>query len=200
MSIDAEHTKKLLERVFDRAKDSPEDWGTMAWTLRTAAEVLLEAHAETWGDPDDAPEKPENERLNGPASMMFGAAMENMIKGYLIKKHSGFEAARKVNQIAWDRHQLLRLAEATELRLTPDQILLLRSLEYFVVWAGRYPISMKRDHYTIPKQFMSGDNMTPTEINGDRIKILLPFYKELEDDIFADLRKWSSGLENPAQS
>jgi hypothetical protein len=194
MSYDAESTKKLLEQVFDRAKDEPEDWGAMAWTLRTAADVLFDAYAQTWGDPDDAPEKPENERLNGPASMLYGCAMENMIKGYLIKKHGGFESARKVYQVAWDRHQLLRLAQATGLPLTPDQQLLLRSLEYFVVWAGRYPISMKRDHYTIPKQYKSGDNMTPTQLNGDAIRILEPFYKQLEDDIFADLLKRSGDL------
>jgi hypothetical protein len=200
MSDDAEDTKKLLEGVFERTKNEPEDWGAMAWTLQRAAEVLMDAHAQTWGDPEGPPERPENEQLDSPASMLYGCAMENMIKGYLIKKHGGFEQARAACPDAWQKHRLVDLARATGLPLTPVQRLLLGSLEAFVVWAGRYPISMKKQHYTIPKQYMSGENMTPTEIQRDGIKILEPFYKQLEDVVFAELRKWGQDLEIPAKT
>lgn len=46
---------------------------------------------------------------------------------------------------------------------------------------------MKRDKFTIKKQFQSGDNMTPNQIRCDGIEILERFYKQLEDEIFADL-------------
>ena len=185
---DSEYNKRILDGVFERTKNDPEDWGSTAWTLRTAAVVLLEAYGETW-DPDGEPVHPENEHLDSPASMLYGCAMENMIKGFLIKKHGGFEQARNATRVAWDRHQISQLAGATGLPLTPEQTLLLGSLEAFIVWAGRYPISMTRERYTIPKQYQSGDHITPNHIRSDRIAILEPFYKQLEDEIFADLRK-----------
>jgi hypothetical protein len=47
---------------------------------------------------------------------------------------------------------------------------------------------------------MSGDNMTPTELSRDGIKILEPFYAQLENKIFAELRKMSLGLQIPEKS
>jgi hypothetical protein len=43
--------------------------------------------------------------------------------------------------------------------------------------------------FTIPRQFQSGEHMTPSAINSDGIKILEPFYKKLEEEVFAELRK-----------
>jgi hypothetical protein len=186
--MDAEETKQLFDRMFERDKDDPEEWGATAWNLRTAANVLFDAYGETW-EPDGEPAKPENQNLDSPASMLYGGALENMIKGYLIKKHGGFEQARAADQFAWDRHQISQLAAATGLLLTYEQKLLLRSLESFVVWAGRYPISMKRQQFTLPKQFQSGDHMTPSTLNSAGVKLLEPLYKQLEDEVFAELRK-----------
>ena len=192
---DPERNKKLFDRVFERTKDDPEDWGSMAWTLMTASDVLLEAFGQTWDGPTGEPVHPENERLDHPASMLYGCAMENMIKGYLVRKYGGFEKARDKYRPAWDRHQISRLAEATGLPLTTEQKLILGSLEAFIVWAGRYPISMKPETYTIEKQFRSGDHMTPNTIGCDSIAILKPFYKQLEDYVFTDLRKNLGDLE-----
>jgi hypothetical protein len=185
--LDAEETKSLFDGVFDRNKNDPEEWGATAWNLRAGADVLFQAYRESW-EPEGEPVHPENAHLDSPATMLYGGAMENAIKGYLIKKHGGFEQARAAKRKAWDRHKICELAVATGLPLTPEQKLLLRSLEAFIVWAGRYPISMKRDQFTIPKQFQSGDHITPNQIRHDGVEILEPFYKQLEDDIFADLR------------
>ena len=186
--IDLEEKKRLFDGVFARKKDDPEDWGATAWNLRTAADVLFEAYGETY-EPGGEPVQPQNQDLDSPASMLYGCAMENMIKGYLIRMHGGFEQARAANQCAWDRHQISKLAVATRIPVSREQELLLRSLEAFIVWAGRYPISMKRDQFTIPKQFQPGDHITPNEIRRDAIEILQPFYKQMEDVIFADLRE-----------
>jgi hypothetical protein len=165
--MDSEETRQALDRMFERNKDDPEEWGATAWNLRTAADVLFEAYGEIW-EPDGEPVHLENQNLDSPASMLYGGALENMIKGYLIEKHGGFEQARAAHQCAWDRHQLSRLAAATGVPLSHDQLLLLRSLESFVVWAGRFPIPMRRDQFTIPRQFQSGDHFAALRKNfGD---------------------------------
>jgi hypothetical protein len=185
--LNAEETERLFNGVFMKNQNDPVEWGATAGNLRTAADVLFQAYGETWEGGE--PIHPENEHLDSPATMLYGCAMENAIKGYLIKKHGGFEQARAANEKAWHSHQISRLAVETGLPLTPEQGLLLCSLEAFIVWAGRYPISMKRHQFTIPKQFQSGDHITPNQIRRDGIKVLEPFYKQLEDDIFADLLK-----------
>jgi hypothetical protein len=53
---------------------------------------------------------------------------------------------------------------------------------------------MKREQYTIPRQFQSGEHMTPTPKRDDGVAILKPFYKGLEDEVFANLRTWDIGI------
>jgi len=101
---------RLFDREFKRNKNDSEEWGATASNLHMAADVVFEAYGQSW-NLDGEPEHPEYKDLDAAATMLYGCAMENMIKGYLIKKHGGFEQARAANQIAWDRHQLPRLAE-----------------------------------------------------------------------------------------
>jgi hypothetical protein len=189
--LDDKKIKRCLEKVFTNDRDNPEAWGATAGNLRIAADVLFQACRESWQN--DEPIHPENQPLDSPATMLYGYAMENAIKGYLIKKHGGaehdgFEKAKAANKEAWS-HEISKLAEATGLPLTSEQKLLLESLESFIRWAGRYPIPLHQDQFTIPKQFHAGDDMTPNQIEPDGIQILEPFYKRLLDDISADLRK-----------
>jgi hypothetical protein len=110
--IGAKEKEKPFDGVFSRNQNHSEEWGALAWTLRTAADVLLAAYRDTW-EPGGEPLHPENEHLDSPATMLYGCAMENAIKGCLIKKHGSFEEARAANQTAWHRHQISSLAVAT---------------------------------------------------------------------------------------
>jgi hypothetical protein len=68
--------------------------------------------------------------------MLYGWAMENMIKGCLIKRHGGFAPALAGCKSDWKGHRLLDLALATGIPLNPEQKLLLGGLQAFVIWAG----------------------------------------------------------------
>jgi hypothetical protein len=118
--------------------------------------------------------------------MLYGYALENSIKGVLIKRHGVFEQAKQNHTKAWN-HKILALAEATNLPLTTDQKLLLKTLEAFVIWAGKYPVSLKPEEFTIEKQFQSGDYLTPNEFHRSHLALLEPFYRQLQHEIFADL-------------
>lgn len=182
-----QETKLVLKKVFARHKDNPASWGFTAWNLRTAADVLFNAYRSNTS-PDGEPINQENEKLDAPATMLYGFALENLVKGYLIKMHGGFDQAAAVNKSAWQSHRLHALAKLTGLNPTSDQLLLLGSLEEFVRWAGRYPIANKLEQFTLPKQFNAGGNMTPCEIRSDGLNILEPFYKQLNDAIFGNPR------------
>ena len=173
---DARRKDRLFDGLFERNKDNPNAWASAALNLSMAADVLFEAYSESWAPDGEEPRHPENEHLNSPASMLYGCALENAIKGYLIRKHGGFEPAKTAYPNAWTKHRLLDLAMSTGLPLSNDQKLCLKSAEAFVRWAGRYPISFTRQEFTIPKQFQSGDHMTPNALRLDTIGILEPFY------------------------
>jgi hypothetical protein len=176
---DARRKDRLFDGLFERNKDNPNAWASAALNLRLAADVLFKAYRESWEPNGEEPRHPENEYLNSPASMLYGCALENAIKGCLIKTHRGFESAKLAYQSAWAKHRLLDLAVATGLPLSNDQKLCLKSAEAFVRWAGRYPISFTRQEFTIPKQFHSGDHMTPNTLRLDTVEILEPFYDAL---------------------
>ncbi len=186
MNYDQE-TKHIFEKVFARHKDNPASWAFTAWNLRTAADVLFDAYRNS-ASPDGEPINQENEKLDSPATMLYGFALENLIKGYLIKKHGGFENAITANNNAWQHHRLPTLATATGLNPTSEQLLLLGSLQEFARWAGRYPISNKAEQFTLPRQLNAGGNMTPCEIQSDGLNVLEPFYKQLNDAIFENPR------------
>lgn len=159
MPSHAEQTKKMLENNCGCDQDKADAWGRFADGLRTAAEVLWTTRSQA-RDHSGEPVEPQNEQLDTPATMLYGFALENLIKGYLIKKHGGFSKARSSHGVAWSRHRIHDLATATGFSLDDNQRLLLKSLEAFIRWAGRYPVPLKREEFTLPKQYRCGCNIT----------------------------------------
>jgi hypothetical protein len=143
--------KQFFTKLFEPNKNKPSTWGFTAWDLRAASEVLFETYRHN-RDEDGAPLNPEHERLEMPATMLFGFAVEDLTKGVLIKKHGDFDTAkREVNSLksrAWS-HDLQTLAIATGFQLSQDQKQWLETLTQAIKWAGRYPTSLRSDEYTL---------------------------------------------------
>jgi hypothetical protein len=188
--MDRTHVNKIYDGVFKQKEDSKE-WAFTAADLRRAAEILFEAEHES-RYPDGEPKNPEDEQMDGPATLLCGYAIENAIKGYLIKKHGGLKAAISASGTAWQKHRLGLLAKQTGIPLSRDLELVLGTMEAFVRWAGKYPISLKRDEFTIPKQSFSGDHMMPNALNYFTLPILDLFLKRLNDEILKEFNaKWT---------
>jgi hypothetical protein len=177
-----------FEEQFERRKNNPEAWGETADTLWAAANVLLRAQEENRNLGGGCPE-PEYEHLDSPATLLYGFALENLIKGYLIKKHNSFDNALKAAQGIWKGHNVSVLAAKTGIPLTETQQIQLKSIDAFIIWAGRYPIPLVPDKFTVKKQLHTANNWTPTEISWSGIELLKPFWKQMEDAIFAESRK-----------
>jgi hypothetical protein len=118
--------------------------------------------------------------------------VENAVKGFLIKKFGGFEPAMVAGDSNWKGHRLVLLARQTDIPLSRDMELVLGTLEAYVRWAGKYPISLKCNQFTIFKQFCSGDDITPNSLNYVTLQILDGFLKQLIDEILKEFyNKWS---------
>jgi hypothetical protein len=188
--LDKSYKNALYDRVY-KEKEDPKEWAFTAQDLRRAAQILFDAKRDS-SYPDGEPKNPEDEHMDGPATLLYGYAVENAIKGYLIKKHGSLKIASLAGGSDWRSHRLLRLAEQTGIPLSQDLSLLLGTLEAFVRWAGKYPISLNRNEFTIPKQFCSGEHMTPNELNWTTVEILDEFVKRLTNEILREFhKKWN---------
>ncbi len=193
-----EENRRFYEKIYNRLKDSPTAFAFTSLDLRTASEVLFEKYRNN-RFPDGEPIDCDCERLEIPATMLFGYSMENLIKGFLVKMHGGFENAKKnVNAArpnAWN-HDLAALGEATGFSLSADQKLWLETLTAVITWAGRYPTPKNVEKFTLEKQFNAGSYVTPITLDSEAIKLLTPFVQWLELEIFGDPSK---ALEVPVE-
>ena len=188
--MDTLDKNKLYDRVY-KQKEHPEEWAFTAQDLRRAAQILFDGEHES-RYPDGEPKNPEDERMDEPATLLCGYAIENAIKGYLIKKHGSYKVAVDAGSSSWKSHRLVQLAKQTGIPLSRNLELVLGTLEAFVRWAGKYPISLRRDEFTVPKQYCSGDDIMPNSLNFVTLQILDEFLKQLTDEILKEFHaKWA---------
>jgi hypothetical protein len=139
-------SRRIITNAFHKYKEDPDQWGDTASLLRRAAQLLFTAEQKSGPDANGEPIHPEDQGIDNPATLLYGYAIENAIKGYLIEKLNGYKNAEQEAGHAWN-HCLCDLAGKTGLPLTDDQRHLLRTLQSFVIWAGRYPIPKKPEKF-----------------------------------------------------
>jgi hypothetical protein len=167
-----------MDHLFEKGKNQPEAWLTTSTSLRKAADILFSHCPEGWGS-DGEPREPDKLFVLAPATMLYGFAMENAIKGYLIIQHGGFDAAFAANNAAWKGHHLRELAIATGMALSEEQKRLLPTVDALICWAGRYPVSLARKGFTLKEQLNAGDESPPILLDKVQRDILNPLYKAL---------------------
>jgi hypothetical protein len=85
----------------------------------------------------------------GPSTMLLAAfAMENLLKGLVVIREPGSVQPRATDPerlLDWEGsgHDLLALARRAGEKLSAEEEDLMRLLTEFVLWAGRYPVSMR---------------------------------------------------------
>jgi hypothetical protein len=114
--------------------DDPQAWRWTAETLFYGGQTLWEVGARYWKAPArrDHPAEP-GQALT--ALLLFGYAFENALKGL----HAQAIAAAGKGGIPLI-HDLPKLAVGLGLTLAQDEEDLLRRLQEFVMWTGRYPV------------------------------------------------------------
>ena len=79
--------------------------------------------------------------------MLTGLAFENLIKGIDIAQNPTRVTNRKLDTRGWSRGGHALSDYAQKAKLPPEQVDLLRRLEEYVVWVGRYAIPLNADAY-----------------------------------------------------
>lgn len=154
----------LWDRYYDHLWH-PDSWAINADNLRHAAEMLFRLHSASRAE-DGEPIHELDTELDGPATLLLGYAVENAIKGLLIKELGLVSVGVEKKVRGWNQHSLVELIKQTSVTLDKGDELVLGNLAAFVVWAGKYPVAKtpkaKSNGFILPEQF-DGTNSSPCE-------------------------------------
>ncbi|MEK6225581.1 MAG: hypothetical protein AABM40_04715 [Chloroflexota bacterium] len=159
---------RLLDMLLQH-KDLPKLWGMVALDMKHAADILWTRGATSMGrhwkeivanTRQDGPAPAPELRPPGPgedtlaqahalvdtAEMLLGIAFENLIKGIVVAREptlikDGTPTGRLIT------HQIADLARAEGLLASDDEYRLLKILEQYVLWLGRYPMPREKESY-----------------------------------------------------
>ena len=122
----------------------------MTWWIQ--AGFLREAARSLWRDVAKVPYR------QFVCLMLYGFAMENLIKALIVKKDPSLPLIEK-GAIKWgvNGHDLLSLIEKAGIDPTEDERLILPALTEWAVWQGRYPTSMDAESYSNERTVLNPD-------------------------------------------
>jgi hypothetical protein len=92
-----------------------------------------------------------------PAIALYGAALENALKGLMVSQEPTLIGARKLSP-KLRSHKLVELERAAGISLSSDEQYLLKWVSEVVIWKGRYPVPTNTERAT--HLFHPLDNVT----------------------------------------
>lgn len=80
-----------------------------------------------------------------PAFMLYGFALENLLKGVLVARDANLVGDKKIN--VPKTHDLVALADLAKISLSTTQRDLLKRLSTITTWSGRYPAAVSIEDF-----------------------------------------------------
>ena len=139
--------------MFDRQARFPFTWLSEAIGLLRSAYVLwsqfLDKHHESKtlqqeDNPVDSVDMA-TDRFVSSYMLLAGYAIENAIKGLIVAGWEGSNMLQAVPKVL-RTHDLTELADTAQVGLSPDQEIVLQTLQEVVVWKGRYGSPVAATH------------------------------------------------------
>ena len=155
---------RQMSRSFYKAAQSPVGWLLSAERLQEAAEVILR-HEQQFEVPyfrahEEATQQAVTIAYTGinqsgyaeiqsrppnypPAQLLYAYAIENVLKGLIVASEPALIDENRLNK-ALKSHDLLSLSETAGIQAFVQEEQVLRALSELSVWAGRYPVGVRR--------------------------------------------------------
>jgi hypothetical protein len=200
-------TKQEIHDVWFKRTWSAISWATNAKNLWRAADILFSAYQASTAE-DGEPINCEDTELNIPATLLYAYAIENAVKGTLIKKlklsPSDYEQLP-----GWRIHDLVVLFNKAEIQTIEyeqkkEYRHLLKILTAQILWAGKYPSTFdpangNRGFFLSEQceyESVKTKNMPPSTVNIEirhRLKIL---FRLLINEIYEDSQATRTPVKN----
>jgi hypothetical protein len=137
---------KFWEQIFKGLNDELQ-WLESADRLKHGADLLFTAYLESCELSPEEWSQTEDRNMDGVATLLYGLAMENILKAALLKE--GTAKIKPDGGVNWNvdgasKHDLLAICRSSKLvSLNVNQEKLMERLSAFVHWAGKYPTPWK---------------------------------------------------------
>jgi hypothetical protein len=145
--------------------------------LRASVEAQLFRSDETVRELHEAIE--ESLSFGGPALMLRGFAIENLLKGLLVARDPEQWVKRRPTQLFNWTHDLRTLATQVQAHLEPAEQEVVDRLTLFIQWGGRYPTAMKAKDHPPSGASWSSDDLPVISALFTRFKALFEQQVEL---------------------
>ena len=200
-------TKQEIHDVWFKRTWSASSWATSAGNLWRAADILFSAYQASTAE-NGEPINCEDTELNIPATLLYAYAIENAVKGTLIKKQKlspcGYQKLP-----GWSNHDLVLLFKKAEIQTLDEE----QKKEYsrlFVIltaqirWAGKYPstyeLAKGNNGFLLPEQWeyesVKTTNMPPSTVNIEMREKLKKLFGLLVNDIYEDSQTKRTPVKN----
>jgi hypothetical protein len=154
VSWEDEDTPEDVQR-FNAIGKNPMWWAIQSLNLNVAAELLMK-HGPSMGKQQGMEGQPVSV-LEPTALMLGGYAIENLLKALFVADHvaqnGSVVMSKRAVEFVVKSHDLHMLVTRTKLRTNKSDRDILKQLQKFVLWGGRYPIPLEADGYFLPAFF-----------------------------------------------
>jgi hypothetical protein len=123
-----------------------------------------------------------NLELVSSATLLYGLALENIIKAIYVDENPNMVEDGKLRKWPGSGHNQIILIQGTSVSLGKEQEDLLRRMSAFVLWAGRYPIPMKSGDMRLNQLGVFPD-FVPLSIQPSEQSAIDHLYKMLESRV-----------------
>lgn len=160
---------------------TPAVWVLWARRLRRSADLVFQQYCSDLRAMEDgkSPLELDDLELSGCATLLYGLAMENLLKAIVIQaKPEQAIAGSKLRKWPGGGHDLLLLCKEAQVRIDNAERDQLVRLTAFVKWAGRYPVPMSLSAIRVPQVAVNPDTY-PLPLNPHERNLFYTLYDRL---------------------
>jgi hypothetical protein len=166
MDIDSANSQKtdtwlqeLKNTSFECNMESPEAWLNAAWKLKRAAEEIDTFSLLGRGFSNHTAKGRDAELLllMPVYRLLMGLSFENLLKGIIVAHGKPAGSKGKLDK-SFKEHEISKLLEQLDTNkcaLISEEREILKELQQYVIWAGRYPIPLTAKNYQIALAYSS---------------------------------------------
>lgn len=176
--------KTFYDKQFELGKQALTLWALTARRLRRSADLVFAQHESDLKAlfEGTSPLDLDNLELAGCATLLYGLAMENLLKAIFLQVTKKPIINGKFPFPSKDGHDQVLIAKGASLKLSVQEEDMLSRLTAFVRWAGRYPIPRYPESMQLKQIRIRGVSI-PMPIASFELSVFNNLYSTLESTI-----------------
>jgi hypothetical protein len=173
--------KQYLKNTFQATAQNPDAWRIKASVLKKTANLVLDQMKA-----DEGASRVEAGWVDPVYKYLAGITIENLLKGIIIADHGKDLITKREIDSKFARHRTWTKHADNKLKflqdqVTDDQKTLMRILEHYVVWKGRYPVATSAEHYANDTDDVEKVHLSLEKLESDFNTLFETLHKVLFD-------------------